>query len=441
MKNSGLVSFFQQWSDEFRDILEQNEVFYVGLFTTDRTLLYASKLLSKLFAGDPCQSFMNPKFEDLLTADTSRTLIFEGYLTIGDEKKLNTSIWGQVYRKQDELLLIGGVNAEQLVGQNQLLLSLNSEINNLQRTLMREKKALQVALAQLDQANQELREMNASKDRFISILAHDLRTPFNALLGFSDLLLENLHRYDIETIGTQIKVISNTAHQTFELLQQILMWANSQSGKMAIDPERVDFAAMLEVIKYTLSGQASAKRIMLTWNLESGHTVTADPNVLKTVVRNLVSNAIKFTPEGGHIDILLQRNEGEVIITVSDNGVGIKEADIPRMWDISAHYTTAGTHNEKGTGFGLILCKELIERHQGRIWVKSEVGKGVHFHSHCQKYRRDSILRICLPHRRLPVRLSNLLYQALRCQHLHLRSVREDLHHQIVGNKELQPDP
>lgn len=229
--------------------------------------------------------------------------------------------------------------------------------------------------------NQErlLIQENEDKDRFISILAHDLKGPFNSLLGFSDLLLENLHEYDIEVIENQLKIINKTTHKTFELLEQILIWAKAQSGKLVFEPQKFSFLEVSSSIISILENQLHAKKIKINAFSAEEIILNTDLNMFKTILRNLISNAIKFSHEGGSIKVFAKKGLKETTISVTDNGVGIESNVISKIFEVKEKHTTLGTQNEKGSGFGLKLCKELIEKQGGKIWVESEVGRGSSF--------------------------------------------------------------
>lgn len=231
----------------------------------------------------------------------------------------------------------------------------------------------------VNQQNVELKKHNADKDRFISVLAHDLKSPFSALLGFSDLLLENLHKYDMQKIEFQIKAINQTVHNTYDLLEQILLWAKTQSGKLTLKMQKFNFAEITNEIINIFENQANEKQIKITCFETEKTILNADLNMYKTILRNLISNAIKFTNQNGQINIYAEKKHINTIITVSDNGIGIDKSVIPKLWKLTEHYSTTGTNNEKGTGFGLIISKELIEKQGGQIWVESEVRKGSNF--------------------------------------------------------------
>ncbi|MBN2662361.1 MAG: GHKL domain-containing protein [Bacteroidales bacterium] len=231
----------------------------------------------------------------------------------------------------------------------------------------------------LKQSEEELRILNAGKDRFMSILGHDLRSPLNSILGFSDLLVKNLHHYDIGKIEKQIKIINQTANKTYNLLEDLLLWSKSQSKKLAIEPQEIVFADICNDVINNFKTRANLKDIIISCFDSERTILTVDLNMFKTILRNLISNAIKFTNKNGQITIYSERKGENIIITISDNGVGIEKENIPKLWDFTQPISTSGTANETGTGFGLLLCKEFVEKHGGKIWVESEVGKGSDF--------------------------------------------------------------
>jgi PAS domain S-box-containing protein len=231
----------------------------------------------------------------------------------------------------------------------------------------------------INQQNIELTQLNADKNRFITILSHDLKSPFNSILGFLSLLTKNIRKYDIDKIEKFVNTINNSAQNTFKLLEAILMWVRANSGKIPYEPQKLNFATICNEVFENLKLIANAKDITMNYFSANEIIIFADKNMLNTVLRNLVSNSIKFTDKNGQIDISAETNQTDVIITVSDNGIGIEPDTLNRLFDISEKVTTEGTENEKGTGLGLLLCKEFVEKHSGKIWVESEVGKGSEF--------------------------------------------------------------
>ncbi len=224
-----------------------------------------------------------------------------------------------------------------------------------------------------------LKELNVSKDRFISILAHDLKSPFNSILGFLDLLTENIREYDINTIEKQINIVNNSAKLFYSLLEDLLLWAVAKSGKLPFEPLKLNLFSVCNEACGNLILNADNKNITLNHFVAKEINIFADINMVKTILRNLVSNAIKFTNDGGQVDIHAEQNETTATITVTDNGIGIEPDKLSKLFDISQIITTEGTANEKGTGLGLLLCKDLVEIHGGKIWVESKIGKGSDF--------------------------------------------------------------
>jgi len=231
----------------------------------------------------------------------------------------------------------------------------------------------------IQQQNKELKKLNSDKDRFITILSHDLKSPFNSILGFLDLLTKNIRKYDIDKIEKQINIVNSSAKNTFRLLEDILLWVRANSGKIPFEPQKLNFATICNEVIENLKLTANTKDITIKQFATDEIYIFADINMLNTVLRNIVSNSIKFTNKGGRIDIYAEKNHLNGIITISDNGVGIEPDKINKLFDISQINSRNGTENEKGTGLGLLLCKEFVEKHSGQIWVESEIGKGSDF--------------------------------------------------------------
>ncbi len=232
----------------------------------------------------------------------------------------------------------------------------------------------------LKDSEEKLRQLNLDKDLFISILAHDLRSPFNALLGLSELLIEDLHKLEIDEIENIAKDINKSAKNSFNLLEDLLMWARIQQGNIPFNPQILRLTDICKNVADVLKPSAVAKNIAINYSSVDYINVFADIDMLKTVLRNLVSNAIKFTNNGGAINIAATQTDSNVTISVSDNGTGIKPDNLTKLFDISQVLSTKGTAKETGTGLGLLLCKQFVEKHSGEIWVESEVEKGSIFH-------------------------------------------------------------
>jgi signal transduction histidine kinase len=231
----------------------------------------------------------------------------------------------------------------------------------------------------LKQSELKLLKLNADKDLFISILAHDLRNPFINIQGLSELLLEESETYDQGTLQKRIKLINSISHTTFSMLDDLLLWTKSQSGKIDFNPRKLELVHICKTVIENLKTIAVQKNISINCTGPEVIFLQADEEMLKIILRNLVSNAIKFTNPGGKIDISLTLQSNEVTITVSDNGIGIPPETLKNLFNITHKISTSGTSNEKGTGLGLLLCIEFIEKHGGRIWADSIEGQGSQF--------------------------------------------------------------
>lgn len=225
----------------------------------------------------------------------------------------------------------------------------------------------------------ELSKLNNDKDLFISILAHDLSNHFNSILGFIDLLRENVRVLTIDEKEEQLNILHKSAQTAFNLLKDLLIWTQAQSGFIHFESEKLNLLNICEEIKEDLKYHAGNKNISLHCHISAELNLKADRQVLKTILRNLVSNAIKFTPQKGEIKITAEKNSQKITITVSDTGIGISQDAQEKLFHDFNVYSTSGTKGEKGTGLGLLICKLYVEKLGGKIWVESTPGKGSNF--------------------------------------------------------------
>lgn len=238
---------------------------------------------------------------------------------------------------------------------------------------------------QITKYTEELKELNNAKDKFFSIISHDLKGPFNAILGFSDILTREWNDFSEEERQHFLRNIQFSAQNAFKLLETLLAWSMAQSGKQIFNPTPVDLSVIANDLLIFFREQADRKQIKLISAIHFGTVVMADEAMVRTVIRNLISNSIKFTPVGGIVKIYSEPVADEngsknmIRICVTDTGVGIGKEDLGKLFHIEEQIRSAGTANEKGTGLGLILCKELVDKHGGLIWVESEKGKGSRF--------------------------------------------------------------
>ena len=238
---------------------------------------------------------------------------------------------------------------------------------------------LKMAEAEIKFQNTELQRLNAEKDKFFSIISHDLYAPFNTIVGFSELLVESINEKDYKEVAHYSDVVISSSRRTMSLLQNLMAWSRSQTGRMVFEPVVFNLAEVIREVDDLLKPGSEKKSIQIISEFPELLEVFADKEMISVVVRNLVSNAIKFTHPGGKIRIKAEVNSSEICVSVKDNGVGISAAELDKIFRIDVNHTTLGTQKEQGTGLGLILCQEFVEKHGGKIWGESEVDKGSEF--------------------------------------------------------------
>lgn len=234
--------------------------------------------------------------------------------------------------------------------------------------------------AMLKKSELELRESNIAKDKFLSIIAHDLKNPFNALNGMLELLINRYSEYPDEEKKRILSVLKSSTDHTIDLLENLLTWARSQKGILPFEPVKFDLNQVIEDNVGLLKLAAASKQIEINYSTSNSIMVFADRDMVSAVVRNLLSNAIKFTYAGGRVTIISEKDgEGKGRVTVTDNGHGMSEKTMSHLFKIDEMRVMRGTEGEKGTGLGLILSRDFIQRNGGNLNVKSEMGKGSSF--------------------------------------------------------------
>ena len=229
---------------------------------------------------------------------------------------------------------------------------------------------------QIEHSEKELQLLNASKNKFFSIIAHDLKNPIHTIMGYSYLLSHGYDRYSEKERHIFAVDIYKSTNNIFRLLENLLEWSKSQTGRLNYSPIETEFIRILENSISVLRPLAEIKKIQLSFSCNDDLKVFADPHMIETVLRNLINNAIKFTPENGLINIVVEQIEYEVRINVCDSGIGISAEDIQNLFHIDSKIKRKGTNNEDGSGLGLILCREFVNKNNGRLWVESTPGKG-----------------------------------------------------------------
>jgi signal transduction histidine kinase len=245
---------------------------------------------------------------------------------------------------------------------------------------LREMEELNISLELLvEQRTNKLVEIVSTNAKFLSIIAHDLRSPFSSIIGILELLKMSLKEFNKNEIEEYVDIVYKSANNTLTLLDNLLVWAVSQNKEKNFKPIKINLCELLREEIENLKTLAIQKQITLTHSIKPDLNVTADIQMVKTILRNLISNAIKYTNVNGEIIIDASEVKQYVEVAINDNGIGISAEDQRKLFKIDAFHSTPGTHDERGTGLGLLLCKEFVELHGGNIRIESKAGKGSRF--------------------------------------------------------------
>ena len=235
-------------------------------------------------------------------------------------------------------------------------------------------------VTQLKVAEEQMKELNATKDKLFSIIAHDLKNPFTSLLAFSELIYKNADKLNTSKIEQMALRMNQSAKQAYALLENLLSWSRIQTGALKPDREVIKVAELLTEAEELTSALAHAKSITITMKEEGELSIYADRQMIATVLRNLISNAIKFSYADSNVTVTAENKGIHIIFSVSDTGIGIESNNQDRLLKIDNKFSTLGTASEKGTGLGLVLCKEFVELNDGEIRLKSDFGIGTTFY-------------------------------------------------------------
>jgi signal transduction histidine kinase/Tfp pilus assembly protein PilF len=321
---------------------------------------------------------------DSISSEESRLKIKELELKYNAENFQNQI---ELLKKDNEInntrIRIGVISLIIILSLTGMLWFINSKRHRLKREtnklLSQKNQELEATLRKLKESELSFKELNATKDKFFSIIGHDLRNPLNALLGFSELISGSSRDFTLEEIRKYNKIINDSARNIHQLIENLLEWSRSQSGNIDFSPKRHNLLPIVNDIQDISSIQLKKKNITIHNYIPDDLIVFADKNLLSTIIRNLINNAIKFTPPNGYISLSAERSNGQVSISVSDTGIGMTRDQLNNLFRLDNHRTKIGTSQETGTGLGLILCKEFVEIHKGSIHVESEPDKGSTF--------------------------------------------------------------
>jgi two-component system sensor histidine kinase/response regulator len=250
---------------------------------------------------------------------------------------------------------------------------------NAHLTIRRQQQQLQEQTVLLEEKNAQLKALNANKDKFFSIIAHDLKSPFAGLVVAANLIKEHIERWNTDKIKRSADQLQKSVDNLYAFIENLLTWSRFQQEAMEYTPQFVDFQFIIARNVALVIQNAQQKQITLRNSIQEQIPAFIDVNMVDAVVRNLLSNAIKFTKAGGTVEISATHDKNTLKVAISDTGIGIPDENLPDLFRIDTKTQQVGTAGEQGTGLGLILCKEFVEQHAGTIWVESEVGRGSTF--------------------------------------------------------------
>jgi signal transduction histidine kinase len=287
--------------------------------------------------------------------------------------KIEGELQKQVITKQYTVISVVGFGLLLMGAMVFILVRLNSQKKKLNILLNNQKD-------QLEQYSARLKELNITKDKFFSIIAHDLKNPFHVLNGIMNMLSEQDSDLKAEEKSTLYDVMKKTVDTSRNLLENLLQWANSQTGRIELKPENIQLIDLVNKNLTLFKGSFSEKNLNINVELDENQTIIADSNMVDTIIRNILSNAIKYTSDNGQITIKSVQENNEVKISIQDSGIGISEENIKFLFQMDKVFSTRGTRDEKGSGLGLLVCKEFVEKHNGKIWAESKLGSGSIFY-------------------------------------------------------------
>lgn len=378
------INFFIKHYTIERKRAEESEARYKSIYENSTIGLYRTTPDGKILLTNPwlVKRLGYSSFEELV----NRNLENEGFEPTYDRKHfiklLETN--GEVKGLEAVWKCFDGTNfyvresARAIRDENGNILYFDGSVEDITENKLAEAELIKAKEISEENAK-KLHQLNDDKDRFITIISHDLKSPFNALLGFLSLLTNNLHKYEISKIERQLNIISTSANNVYKLLEEILLWAQSQSGKLPYNPLYLSFSEICDEVLSELKLFADNKNIQINKFVPDNLSVYADLYMLKTILRNIISNAVKFTGKNGHVIIETEPGKYFVTVKVIDSGTGIAPERLQNLFNYSQIMSDKGTENETGTGLGILICKEFINKHGGKLWVESEVGKGSKF--------------------------------------------------------------
>ncbi len=357
---------FGAGEEKFKQLIK-NSFDMIVLLDSNGTQKYVSESCNKILGYQP-EELMNISVIESMIHPEDQKEVFEGFNDILN-KRTNGGVQYRHRHKDGSWVYLEAVGTNQI--DNPHIKSIVLNVRDVTKRIKVEKE--------LKESENQLRELNTTKDRFFSIIAHDLKSPFNSIVGLSDLIEKLVEQKNYEGLSSYVKIIQESSQKAMNLLTNLLVWAQAQTGRIEFNPEYFELVELINEVVDLFKDLAYQKSISIKCELADNILVYADKEMISTVLRNLVSNGIKFTNSGGKVLIKVTNKDSNLFFCIEDTGIGINEENLSKLFQIENNYSTPGTKQETGTGLGLLLCKEFIDMHGGKIWVNSEKDKGSTF--------------------------------------------------------------
>lgn len=392
MEQSSENNLISDWTDLICDFSQQGYSVAIGIFNTNGQLLDANQAMCYFLDTtrsplNPKNQFINPDFSFFLSEEHN-DLVFEGLMTIGNYADISYVLSAKVFRRKDRILVYAEADVFNLFEQNMKMSTLNQEVNNLQRQLIKEKKNLQAALdglnlktIELEALNSMLSELNIEKNNYIGMVAHDLRNPIGIAESFTEILIEELDNLSKETQLEYLTHITNNCSFSLGLIRDFLNISKIESGIFDLNASESEYVSFVKasIVYEEILAKSKSQEIIITTGVSNIYACF-DKNKIQQVLNNLLGNAIKFSFPHTKIVIEISETETEIITKISDQGQGIPAEELSKIFNPFQTSSVKSTANEKSTGLGLAIVKKIVEAHHGWVKVESEVGKGSSFY-------------------------------------------------------------
>ena len=380
------------WGDLICELSQQGQSIAIGIFDTNGQLLDASLAMCYFMDTNrnelkPKNKFINPGFSAFLNKGSDK-MVFEGLMTIGNYTDVSYVLQAKVFRKNDQILVYAEADVFHLFEQNKQMSTLNQEVNNLQRQLIKEKRNLQLALdglsiktLELEALNSKLSELNLEKNNYIAMVAHDLRNPIGIAESFTEVLMEEQDNLSKETQLEYLTHIKTNCSFSLNLIHDFLDVSKIEAGIFDLNVSELEYISFVKssIVFEEILAKSKSQEIIITTG-SSSILARFDKNKMQQVLINLLSNAIKYSLPGTKIVLDITETETEIQTKITDQGQGIPEEEISKLFNPFQTTSVKATANEKSTGLGLAIVKKIIEAHHGWVKVESEVGKGSSFY-------------------------------------------------------------